>query len=693
MVDIEEDNKEKQALRTSKGNSVGIIDEPVAPGSTDFLDIKIHSKSLIDFIKETNTPITVGVQGEWGSGKTSLLNSIYHAYSSDIQCKQIWVNAWEHSLLSSPEESLLKIVNKIIDELLEADGDMNRKEKIVGSAKKIFQGALRIGANVAMGSEASKVAGEILGSSSQSIAGLRKQLNELVIEIAERPTNPYQKIIIYVDDLDRIEPKNAVAILELLKNIFSVPKCIFVLAIDYQVVVKGLEHKFGKQTAENEWEFRAFFDKIIQLPFMMPMGQYNIGKYVNSLLLDIGFVDGEGLDAKAIQEIILRSIGGNPRSIKRLANSISLIQIFIKNKIEIDPLDINESDEEDVSKEEEKLLIFCLLCLQIAYPPIYSLLAKEPNFTKWNDDFAYGETNRSEEKQKEIFEREFTIAKQSPDFDEDWEQAIYRICFTRPRLKPRASDISKFFSYIKDELFSERQEVIGDVLERILSQTSVTSVTSTDQGQIILPERQGAYKRRYLEGLDAFILDKKTNDNSFTESGLKVIEIVYQDLKNLLEDVEFHFHGSITAYVKKHRFFKIDFASGKFKNMCRIYLIRHWKHDYRIPDFKDIETSVCRKYSIGKGSSSSDSHNYVLYIPKIEIYESNKNNFIELFKESYDMASNNWENLLKINEGDGKFKNKEVDIVAGNFKKGTGKRKQYEELALKYLDPAYKYDV
>ena len=80
-----------------------------------------------------------------------------------------------------------------------------------------------------------------------------------------------------MDDLDRIEPKNAVAVLELLKNIFSVPKCIFILAIDYQVVVKGLEHKFGKQTPENEWEFRAFFDKIIQLPFMMPMGQYNIG--------------------------------------------------------------------------------------------------------------------------------------------------------------------------------------------------------------------------------------------------------------------------------------------------------------------------------------------------------------------------------------------------------------------------------
>ena len=38
-----------------------------------------------------------------------------------------------------------------------------------------------------------------------------------------------------------------------LKNMFSIPHCVFVLAIDYQVVVKGLEDKFGPQTEANEW--------------------------------------------------------------------------------------------------------------------------------------------------------------------------------------------------------------------------------------------------------------------------------------------------------------------------------------------------------------------------------------------------------------------------------------------------------
>ena len=61
-------------------NSIGVIDEPVAPGAVDNLDINTHSRALIKFISNTKTPITVGIQGEWGSGKTSLINSIHHSF-------------------------------------------------------------------------------------------------------------------------------------------------------------------------------------------------------------------------------------------------------------------------------------------------------------------------------------------------------------------------------------------------------------------------------------------------------------------------------------------------------------------------------------------------------------------------------------------------------------------------------------
>ena len=55
---------------------IGITDEPLATGGDDILDIKVFSESLIEFIESSNTPITIGIQGEWGSGKTSLLHKI-----------------------------------------------------------------------------------------------------------------------------------------------------------------------------------------------------------------------------------------------------------------------------------------------------------------------------------------------------------------------------------------------------------------------------------------------------------------------------------------------------------------------------------------------------------------------------------------------------------------------------------------
>ena len=459
-------------------NIIGVIDEPVKPGDDDNLDIEIHSKSLIEFIQETETPITVGIQGEWGSGKTSLLNSIHHAFAEQPTFKQIWINSWEYSLLSTPEEALLKIVNRIIDQLLKSDTKERYKQKITASAKRIFKGALRIGAQVALGDEAAKVTDELMASGGHSISALRKKLDGLVDEITKEPNN-LKKIIIYVDDLDRIEPKNAVAILELMKNIFNVHNCVFILAIDFQVVVKGLEHKFGKQTHENEWEFRAFFDKIIQLPFMMPMSQYNIGKYINKLLVDTGFFESDDFDTDAITKIIMLTIGGNPRSIKRLVNSVSLIQIFVKHKKKMNDDDNHEKN--ILSEKQENFLVFSLLCLQIAYPLVYSLLVEEPDFVKWDDELARRKTQRSEEN-IEAFKGEFEKAQEDEDFNEEWEKALYRICYERPRLKPRISDISRFLSFINDYLRNS-QKSIGKTIAYILTQTSVTSVSSTAQGQ------------------------------------------------------------------------------------------------------------------------------------------------------------------------------------------------------------------
>ena len=460
---------------------IGLIDEPNPRGGKDTLDILRHAQALTKFIKDTSTPMTIGIQGEWGSGKTSLLNAIVYELERDKEDKylQIWVNTWEQSLLTSPEEALLKIINQIINELLMGDKTASRKSNIKNVTGNIFRGALRVGATVVGGSKAGDVTEELLGDGNSSIKELREQLSDLAIEIKESSSNSYEKIIIYVDDLDRIEPENAVRILELLKNIFSIPHCVFVLAIDYQVVVKGLAQKFGERTEENDWEFRAFFDKIIQLPFMMPMGQYNKGKYVSHLLKQIRFLDNEDNLEEEINTILGYTIGGNPRSLKRLVNSLALINIFSKMDGDAD-----KKKESHRSDDKKDLLLFSLVCLQISFPDIYDLLSSNPEFLKWDEETAFEVTKGAEVKDADKFKRDLDIVSGKEDFDKGWEQALFRICYTKPRYRTRATDISKFFNYLRSRLLSDLdEEEIFKIIDDVISQTAVTSVNATDDQQ------------------------------------------------------------------------------------------------------------------------------------------------------------------------------------------------------------------
>ena len=95
----------------------------------------------------------------------------------------------------------------------------------------------------------------------------------------------YDRIVFFIDDLDRIAPYRAVELMEIMKNFLDCKKCIFVLAIDYDVVVRGVNDKFGET---QESKARSFFEKIIQLPFMVPVNYYNVEHYVKNLLNGLG---------------------------------------------------------------------------------------------------------------------------------------------------------------------------------------------------------------------------------------------------------------------------------------------------------------------------------------------------------------------------------------------------------------------
>lgn len=227
-----------------------IIDVPRKHTQEDLFGIQVYQDALIQYIKLTDTPITIALQGEWGSGKTSLMNLLKYNLCevNDAPYFSVWINTWQYSLMKTPSQAIISILEGIINQI----GVLNQnvqtweesKRKIGGLFKKMALVGTKAAAGV-VGIDSGLV-GELFdgdgANASSDILQLKEEIAKLINGIIERD-GKRQGFTFYIDDLDRIDPPVAVEILELLKNIFDLEKCVFVLAIDYDVVIKGLKPK------------------------------------------------------------------------------------------------------------------------------------------------------------------------------------------------------------------------------------------------------------------------------------------------------------------------------------------------------------------------------------------------------------------------------------------------------------------
>lgn len=398
-----------------------ITDMPICSVEGDVLDNNLYAKGLVAFLKDAETPITIGVQGGWGSGKTSLINMMKKQLDEEGETITILINAWEHSLFqtgisnASVATSLLgDIIQSISDIIIEKSDEKFISHEVKKKAlaetsilkKTIFTaiGAIKLG-----GATAAKLFGGIEvsdqdlklpeeeKSTSSIIKSLKRNINNSVKVVCDDNTNRYKKFVIFIDDLDRVHPSIAIEILDILKNVFDVKNCVFVLAIDYDIVVKGLESKFGKKTKENEREFRQYFDKIIQIPFGMPVGRYRekTESLVKSLLSQSNSFSkfANLINYRILSEVAFCTTEGVPRSVKRIVNTTALLS-------KINSLSKTAEDEdEDLARNAKAIeVIFIITAIQNNFHEIYIELCKKPDFTKWANSLSSGDSASKDSK-------------------------------------------------------------------------------------------------------------------------------------------------------------------------------------------------------------------------------------------------------------------------------------------------------
>ena len=315
---------------------------------------KSYPIALAKFIKNCEPPITIALQGEWGSGKTTMMNMVKNELvNSDVDCMDF--NAWLFSQFNLGDQ--LPLI--LLTHLSQQTGFNNA---IKDTLSKLAVSAVHFIGKKAGGTD--NFMAPFTPDDIKQLENLKKDFDNAVTE--KLKNSGKKKLLIFIDDIDRVAPEKAVELLESIKLFCESKNCIFVLAVDYDVILKGACKKFGDDKGQ------AFFDKIIQVPFNMPIATNNFDKFMDRLTDNI--IDNKSGDAeiekisKLYKEISELTIGNNPRSIKRLLNSF-VITDYVANE-----QGIYSNDEK--TDNYVRAMLYSLLCIENNNSDAYTYIVK-----------------------------------------------------------------------------------------------------------------------------------------------------------------------------------------------------------------------------------------------------------------------------------------------------------------------------
>ena len=349
-------------MSTDENKKQGLTDEAA---TVDLFNINKHLDGLSRFIKACNTPMTISIQGSWGSGKTSIMKMVEHEIEKDVI--PVFFNTWQFSQFELGNSLAFSMIKVLLNKLQDDESFIKHFTSVCSNALTTALKSVSIyNINVDLKKCKEETADD---NYAEQIENLHQHFQEVVNKACEREHK--DRVVIFVDDLDRLVPSKAVELLEVLKLFLDCKQCVFVLAIDYEVVIRGAIKKYGfasynsekidEKERNREYEKgKSFFDKIIQVPFKVPVAIYDIKNYLKDGFNKINLKIDDN-DLQDYIDLCASSIGSNPRSLKRLLNAFLLLTFIGEGSIDLD------------NKDKSKLL-FAALCLQQYNEKIYNLI-------------------------------------------------------------------------------------------------------------------------------------------------------------------------------------------------------------------------------------------------------------------------------------------------------------------------------
>lgn len=314
-----------------KENYALLGDVPVGEaGREDHLAFGSSAKVLARVAIDTQNPLTIGIFGEWGTGKTSLMRLMKKEMEKEKGAAAVWFNAWRYE---KEEHLIVPLVATINKELEKRDWPIKLRDGAKGIGSALLAIAYGISVKGKIGIPLISE-GEVSLSAKDMIERYQDLTKDTILarslyfdafeglsEYAGKENVP--RIVVFVDDLDRCFPDSAVGLLEHIKLVLHQPGFSFVLGVNDKIIQKFITTKYKKDynIDIDDSYFEDYLEKIVQVKIQVPKRKPDeMGNYIGNLL-DKGKVF-PAESKKDMIPLIAEAGKRNPRAIVRLLNRI-----------------------------------------------------------------------------------------------------------------------------------------------------------------------------------------------------------------------------------------------------------------------------------------------------------------------------------------------------------------------------------
>ena len=389
------------------------------PTDRDALDFSPYVRTLVSVCKTASTPLTIGVFGTWGSGKTSLMKMVQKGLPRNYTVA--WFDAWKYdkedtlwrafllTILLAVEAKVgeteeLKTLQTMLYRGLELEKSGGVTIDLAKLGAKVAQGAVQIGLSfIPPLAQLTKLVEELQKSGLQnlgedSVDAIRRERTKIFIEqvrsleqfqdkfrslVQSYVTAKNGQLVVFVDDLDRCLPDKALEVLEAIKLFVDAPGCVFVLGLDHEVIARGVEIRYKDFVRQENGQRihpidgARYLEKIIQLPFTIPpVERADMGDFVCALSQEWPHVE--------CPRVFAEGLGNNPRQIKRTVNVFLMLSRLAEERAD------------KLQGLVKPLRLAKVVVIQAVAPALYRLFTDQPGLLRDLEQYYRQETVHSD---------------------------------------------------------------------------------------------------------------------------------------------------------------------------------------------------------------------------------------------------------------------------------------------------------